>query len=111
MSWWEVSCSPNKLLVEWFRGWSFCCPSARCGRAWGGLFFAIVWTIWESPNQVVFKGKVADLYQAIDIVKFKVTCWFKHYEKGSNDQISTLLLNLKEVCVDSVVVKRSKIEG
>ncbi|KAK3225823.1 hypothetical protein Dsin_005685 [Dipteronia sinensis] len=39
----------------------------------------------------------------------RVAWWFKHHCKGSRDQISVMLLNLKEACVDSRPVKLSKL--
>ncbi|KAK3219556.1 hypothetical protein Dsin_013526 [Dipteronia sinensis] len=57
---------------------------------------------------LIFKGKAADMMQSIDLVNFRVAWWFKHHGKGSRDQISVMLLNLKEACVEFRPAKLSK---
>ncbi|KAK3199424.1 hypothetical protein Dsin_022839 [Dipteronia sinensis] len=44
--------------------------------------FAIVWSIWEARNVVVFKGIPADVNYFTDLIKFRIAWWFKHYGKG-----------------------------
>ncbi|KAK3175425.1 hypothetical protein Dsin_032739 [Dipteronia sinensis] len=59
-------------------------------------------------NQLVFEGKSLSVEQAKDNVKFKVTWWFKYHEKESKDTITSLLLNIKELCIDDRTGKHIK---
>ncbi|KAK2646035.1 hypothetical protein Ddye_021230 [Dipteronia dyeriana] len=48
------------------------CHSAKRKKAWNSLFVAIIWTIWEVRNNVVFKNIQANLGIASDSVRFRV---------------------------------------
>ncbi|KAK2650615.1 hypothetical protein Ddye_018104 [Dipteronia dyeriana] len=79
-------------------------------RVWVKLFSAVVWTIWEATNQVIFRDKHADSVYYVDLVRFRVAWWFKHLGKGSSESITLILENLKNCCVDvnlSKPLKRS----
>ncbi|KAK2657188.1 hypothetical protein Ddye_010240 [Dipteronia dyeriana] len=110
MNWWDVFCCCNLTLNEWLEGWSDLCPVSKQERAWCSMFFVIVWTIWECRNGLIFKEKEPDLSQAADLVKFKIVWWFKHLGKGLKEVVDSLLLNLKDLCVDHKKVKRVRIE-
>ncbi|KAK3199005.1 hypothetical protein Dsin_022420 [Dipteronia sinensis] len=64
--------------------------------------------VWEIRNQAVFNAKEANVLQAIDMVKLQVAWWFKHYSKGSNETMTTMLLNIKEICMDSKPNKKHR---
>ncbi|KAK2636400.1 hypothetical protein Ddye_031192 [Dipteronia dyeriana] len=91
--------------LDWFD------PKEESERVWETLFFTVVWTIWKCKNQVVFNSMSVSLDQAEDTVKFRVVWWFKHHAKGFNESISTMLLNIKELCIDDNTNKlRSNME-
>ncbi|KAK3189743.1 hypothetical protein Dsin_029304 [Dipteronia sinensis] len=52
-------------------------------------------------NQMIFKGQTPEVMNSIDLAMFRVMCWFKHHGKRSKDQISVMLLNLREACTDA----------
>ncbi|KAK3229608.1 hypothetical protein Dsin_001489 [Dipteronia sinensis] len=56
LSWWEVSCASNDKLIQWWEGWRGLCPKSKSKsmRAWYSVFYAIVWTVWESRNTHLF---------------------------------------------------------
>ncbi|KAK3218657.1 hypothetical protein Dsin_012627 [Dipteronia sinensis] len=56
--------------------------------------------IEEHRNLVVFGGKEANLWLAMDSVGFRVACWFKYFGSGSKEDITILLLDLEGRCVD-----------
>ncbi|KAK0598706.1 hypothetical protein LWI29_037228 [Acer saccharum] len=105
LNWWEVSQCPNNSLVNWFQSGFSLCPSSNCGRAWRSCFFSVLWSTWEARNQLVFKGKEANSVYYTDLAKFRVAWWYKHYGKGSSESITSILLNLKDVCIDQVLKK------
>ncbi|KAK3220319.1 hypothetical protein Dsin_014289 [Dipteronia sinensis] len=73
------------------------------------MFIAIVWTIWESRNKLVFEGVEQEVSQSADMVKYRTVWWFKHLGKGSKESVDALLRNMKDLCVDNKKAKRSKI--
>ncbi|KAK2646450.1 hypothetical protein Ddye_021645 [Dipteronia dyeriana] len=79
-------------------------------RVWNILFFAIVWTIWESRNDMIFHGISVNLGKALDTIKFRVALWFKNYGAGAEADLTLLMLDLKERCVDFWKVKKSRIK-
>ncbi|KAK3170499.1 hypothetical protein Dsin_032530 [Dipteronia sinensis] len=109
MGWWGMeSCSSGGLL-EWIRAWSGMCPRASQNRVWSTLFFAMIWTIWEARNELVFKGSRMTIEQATDLIKFQVAWWFKHHGKCSMLPITTMLLNLPESCSEAKVQRKANI--
>ncbi|KAK2653494.1 hypothetical protein Ddye_013350 [Dipteronia dyeriana] len=87
MDWWDVSCCCNKSIQEWLDGWFGLCPSAKCERAWLSLLSAVVWTVWEVRNQIVFEDKRTSLEVAQETVKFRIAWWFKFLGKGVVDSV------------------------
>ena len=57
MSRWDVNGCFSLSISDWMEGWNGLCPEPKMERIWFCLFFAIVWSIWESRNQEVFDGK------------------------------------------------------
>ncbi|KAK3206841.1 hypothetical protein Dsin_020887 [Dipteronia sinensis] len=100
MSWWEVSSCANQRLSQWWECWNGFCPNSKAKRAWSSLFYAIVWAVWEARNALCFEGRELSLSNAADMVKFRVGWWFKHHRKGSSEPITSILLNLRDLCVE-----------
>ena len=111
MSWWNVSTCPNLKLLSWWDFWRSMSPGSKYLRAWVTLFYAIVWTIWETRNARIFEKKVISQDQASDLVRFRVGWWFKHHRGGSQDPITSILLNIRDRCVDSKKTKTIRREG
>ncbi|KAK3227433.1 hypothetical protein Dsin_007295 [Dipteronia sinensis] len=107
---------PNESWLDNFSwqdlagGWAAFSPSNQHNRAWNSLFFAVVWSIWETRNSKVFNNGEATVCLAADSVKLKVAWWFKFYGRGSTDPITFILINIKDRCTDSIVSKQKKVE-
>ncbi|KAK2647272.1 hypothetical protein Ddye_022467 [Dipteronia dyeriana] len=110
MGWWNIFSCSSSSIKDWVMVWNALCPSKSVNRTWNILFFAIVWTIWESRNEVVFHGLVASHQKALNTIKFCVALWFKNFGCGSDVDLTLLMLDVKERCVDSNSTKviRSK---
>ncbi|KAK3226200.1 hypothetical protein Dsin_006062 [Dipteronia sinensis] len=52
-------------------------------------------------DQIVLKGSRSSTEQTIDLIKFRIVWWFKHFKKGSHESVTTILLNLKDLCVET----------
>ncbi|KAK3231286.1 hypothetical protein Dsin_003167 [Dipteronia sinensis] len=96
---WRGCCT--NTVKEWLTGWTGLCPVTKLERVWCSMFSAIVWTIWESRNQLNFEGKNPSVQHASDLVKFMIVWWFKHLRKGCHDSVQSLLLNFQVLCVKS----------
>ncbi|KAK2654078.1 hypothetical protein Ddye_013934 [Dipteronia dyeriana] len=108
MAWWGVEGCFNAAANDWLYGWMSLCPMINSERAWGSLFSATIWTIWEAQNQLIFEDKAANVKQAIDMVKLRVVWWFKALAKGSQDTVQMLMLNVKLLCVEHTKPKLKK---
>ncbi|KAK3190293.1 hypothetical protein Dsin_029854 [Dipteronia sinensis] len=53
---------------------------------------------------------VPSLDMAADLVKFRIVWWFKFFGKNVSDLVSSLLLNVKDLCVEWSRVKKSVIK-
>ena len=62
-------------------------------------------------EQESLEGLEENFDQAIDMVKIRVVWWFKHHGKGSKDSITSLLLNIKDCCVENKIMKQTKIKN
>ncbi|KAK2642973.1 hypothetical protein Ddye_024736 [Dipteronia dyeriana] len=89
--------------------WTGLCPTPNQAKAWSSLFCAVVWIIWEARNHLVFDGKQPRIEKMADEVKFRVAWWFKHLGKGYLDSVDALLCNVKQLCLEPKVSKKSKI--
>ncbi|KAK3217818.1 hypothetical protein Dsin_011788 [Dipteronia sinensis] len=78
-------------MVDWFNVWPGLCPEIRVRRGWNTLFFALLWSIWEARNQIIFKGNQTPMTQVADLVKGKVHCLFSEFV-GVSDSITVELL-------------------
>ncbi|KAK3189625.1 hypothetical protein Dsin_029186, partial [Dipteronia sinensis] len=105
MGWWGISFCTTLTVNDWVNGWNGLCPFLNMKRDWNLLFFAMVWTIWEFRNNVVFGGKDANSSMAQDSVRFRVAWWFKNFGCGSKEDITILLLDIKNRCVDKYQTK------
>ncbi|KAK2650149.1 hypothetical protein Ddye_017638 [Dipteronia dyeriana] len=99
----------KERILVWsvLRNFGLCHSSSR-KRMWNALFCVVAWTIWESQNKVVFNGEEAIVCLALDSIKFRAVWCFKHLGEGSNDDVSLLLLDVKERYVDKILAKSSK---
>ena len=70
----------------------------------------MLWTISETRNLKVFKDTAVDFGVAEDTIKFRVACWFKHHGRGLKEAITSILLNISELCKDSKKIKHQKSE-
>ncbi|KAK3182890.1 hypothetical protein Dsin_030176 [Dipteronia sinensis] len=110
MGWWGVNCWVSNSIKEWADGWSYLSNVLSCDRAWNSVFFAVVWTIWESMNQKVFNEKGVEFSVAVDSIKFRVACWFKFHGRGSDETITTILLNISDLCKEPKRIKKSSFD-
>ena len=109
MGWWGISGCSNSSINDWMDGWFGLCPSVSRKRVWNTLFFAVIWTIWEVRNEVVFRRKDADFSVALDSIKFRTALWFKSHGCGSNIDLTLLMLDLNDRCVDIAPTKKKSI--
>ncbi|KAK3219593.1 hypothetical protein Dsin_013563 [Dipteronia sinensis] len=105
MGWWGISSCASPSVKEWATCWNHFCPSALRKKAWNTLFFAVIWSIWECRNDMVFGGKNLELGLILDMIKFCVALWFKNHGRGSNVDLTLLILDLNDRCVDVSVAK------
>ena len=82
-------------LVAWIVS---LCPSKSRVRVWNVLFCAVVWTIWEFCNKVVFQGMDTNVPMTLDSIKSRVVWWFKYFRCGSSEDITMLLLDVEGRC-------------
>ncbi|KAK3190338.1 hypothetical protein Dsin_029899 [Dipteronia sinensis] len=111
MGWWDVNVCSSSSVKGWVLGWNTLCPLSSRKRMWNILFFAIVWTVWECRNEVVFHGLVADQGKALDMIKFRVALLFKNHGRGSDVDLTMLMLDLKDRCVDTCSAKANRIKA
>ncbi|XVF61990.1 hypothetical protein PTKIN_Ptkin08bG0180300 [Pterospermum kingtungense] len=79
---------------------------ARCSnKMWLMSFDAILWTLWISRNEVVFRGKVLEAEKVVDMLKFRISAWAMAKWPQIDVCFSNLFNNLANVVVPT---KRSQ---
>ncbi|XVE88638.1 hypothetical protein DITRI_Ditri19aG0085600 [Diplodiscus trichospermus] len=74
---WGLSWVIPKDFRRLFLGWFDALPKTVYDQLWKMVFFAIVWTIWLTKNDVVFNDKGVSVEQVIDSSKLKLVHWVK----------------------------------
>lgn len=75
-------------------------------RCWHSCFFAVIWSIWLSRNEIIF-NKVLDTAALEDIIKVRITFWVKarfnlmHY---STDDFKRCIIGVRKAKGLRVVV-------
>ncbi|KAK2654188.1 hypothetical protein Ddye_014044 [Dipteronia dyeriana] len=104
-SYWEgFNCVWNirtrRLLFGWEKDqWHLFSTFLECIFVRNHIRDTIAWSMNSN-------GLFTNVVKASEVVKFWVVWWFKHMGKGSMDAIQTMLLNVKEFCVDSMISKK-----
>lgn len=88
-----VTCSESwKIWAEWCRLWGIMWISPGNvkelffvwnkwqlvrldARIWKMGFFAMVWSIWKSRNEIVFQGKKWNKDQVLELARIRVAYW------------------------------------
>ncbi|KAK3212212.1 hypothetical protein Dsin_016918 [Dipteronia sinensis] len=106
-NWWGIETCMTEKMRSWMDGWMFLCPAASSGRVWKVAFHAICWTIWETRNAVVFNHGEVDSIKAVEMVRWRVACWFKNCGPGSTLSLAIMMMDLKIGCRD--VIKKNRL--
>jgi len=72
--------------------------STTQNQVWKGLWAAIVRSIWEQRNQVVFRGRIPDADEVFQNAELVSWLWLKHKAAGFSYAFSDWLLQLYEKC-------------
>ena len=69
---WDLSWVFHTEPVAFFLAWQEALPVNYGNKLWKMAFFAIIWSIWLTRNDMVFNGKVLDLRQILNIINLRI---------------------------------------
>ncbi|XVF82519.1 hypothetical protein PTKIN_Ptkin16aG0055800 [Pterospermum kingtungense] len=77
LSLWGVAWCAPLGPIPFFQAWMETLPTGVCDRLWKMSFFAIVWSIWLSRNDVIFNRGAVIFDDLIQIMLLRVAMWTK----------------------------------
>ncbi|XVF06594.1 hypothetical protein REPUB_Repub06bG0062400 [Reevesia pubescens] len=83
---WGVCWVNHTDPTSFFLQWQYALCDGVCNKIWCMCFFAICGSIWLCRNEVVFKGKLFNHSNLIEIISLRVTAWSK--AKWLDDSLS-----------------------
>jgi len=92
----------NKDIRSHFVNFSLVHLSSTQNQVWRGLWAAIVRSIWEPRNQVVFRGGIPDADEVFQNAQLWSWLWLKHKTTGFTYAFSDWLLNPNH-CLSAVI--------
>ena len=92
---WDIKASLPKSLSELWIQWDGLRPSLELGKGWKLFFFAIIWSLWLTRNQMVFASSMVNWSEVFEIIKFRVICWFKNKSTEVCMSINDMMLNIQ----------------
>lgn len=81
------------FVVTFFEAWNNCHVGKHNSRLWKLAYFTIVWTIWKSRSEVVFKRKKWDDKECWELVKFRIASWANAKWPKDYGSISDIFFN------------------
>ena len=74
---WGLNLVLHQEPVAVLLAWQQALPNKCSTEVWNMSFFAIIWSIWLSRNDMVFNGIDFDFLQITDTIKFRLAIWLK----------------------------------
>ena len=100
--WIDILGANNKDIRSHFVNFSLVYLSSTQNQVWRGLWAAIVRSIWEQHNQVVFRGGILDADEVFQNAQLWSWLWLKHKTNGFTYAFSDWLLNPNH-CLSTVI--------
>lgn len=97
LAWWGVQwVSPNTVvnLLLWWK-----CNKLNKDKKliWEVIPLAILWTIWNARNALVFESTAPQWDNITDLIKVRVALWVKSKMGGNNFSIEDFLFRLNSI--------------
>ncbi|KAI8527166.1 hypothetical protein RHMOL_Rhmol12G0054600 [Rhododendron molle] len=61
---------------------------------WESIPFAVIWTVWNTRNQLVFENKTVDWMETTDLFKARVAFWVTSNKDGSVYTMDDIMFRL-----------------
>ncbi|EOX92775.1 Uncharacterized protein TCM_001655 [Theobroma cacao] len=74
---WNVKWVMHENPIICFQSWCELGSGLKNGKVWKMAFHAIDWSIWLSPNEMVFKGKMWNSEETFGLIKLRLAWWVK----------------------------------
>ncbi|EOY08296.1 Uncharacterized protein TCM_022634 [Theobroma cacao] len=101
----------RKESVVYFQAWNGFASSLHNRDVWRMAFYAIVWPLWLTRNDLVFKGKKWDGCQIFDLVKVRMAWWVHARWPQSNVSVNELVRTSNAGVVSRKVGKKRNTEA
>ncbi|GKV35665.1 hypothetical protein SLEP1_g43906 [Rubroshorea leprosula] len=93
LNWWGVQAVLASNVWDGFRQHEGIAVSKRMRVGWEVVWFALVWTIWLTRNEVLFNNKIVDKNKLFDLVQVRSFHWLTNRGKVLRYSFSDWLLN------------------
>lgn len=101
LRWWKIAWvipGTVKSLFVWWQSWKF---RKIKKELWELSFFAVLWSIWKVRNDLIFRGAVPKWEDMGDIIKHRISHWFKAAHGSKNVSSNDILFSFPAL-IDSL---------
>ncbi|XP_028057518.1 uncharacterized protein LOC114261441 [Camellia sinensis] len=95
MNWWGVLwVIPDNVngLLQWWRGYKW---RKFENIIWKAIPMAVMWSLWNTRNDVVFNGKMFQLNELCELIKVRIALWVKSQSKEPPYSVQDIIINLQ----------------
>lgn len=76
LKWWKLSGPMQGGCKDHFLQFSgLIIGNKKQRKMWTTIWFAVIWVIWSTRNNVIFSGKVVEVSELIEMIKLKTWLW------------------------------------
>ncbi|GLT51274.1 hypothetical protein SLA2020_246950 [Shorea laevis] len=76
-SWWGVCTASQSSIQNHFRQHTDLFRQLKVKEAWNLIWYAVIWTLWNWRNQMVFGKEMNKEMEVVDLIKLKSFAWLK----------------------------------
>lgn len=81
-------------LFNWWKGWKM---KKKKMMIWEAIPMAVLWTIWNVRNKLVFENEAPDWVRTTDMIKSRVAFWVKSKEGGAEFSMDDFLYRINSL--------------
>jgi len=91
--WIEIMSVQHKILRDHFESFYLVQMNYKQNLVWKGVWAAIVWSIWDQRNRIIFKQDSVDTEQIFHMAQLKTWLWLRYRMKSFSYSFFDWLLN------------------
>ncbi|KAI8564446.1 hypothetical protein RHMOL_Rhmol03G0182300 [Rhododendron molle] len=97
LSWWGMQWAPPATFASLLHWWKTGIVKPKHKIIWESIPFAVIWTVWNTRNKLVFENKTVDWMETTDLIKARVAFWVTSNKDGSVYTMDDIMFRLHSI--------------